>query len=232
MNSFTFNGTSSADFGLYVSKKEIYSGPARDVSFHSIPGRSGDVLIDNNRYENVTVSYTVGIKDIKANIQKIKAWLCQPGYLELTDTYQPNYFRYACFCSSLDVVELLENVGTAQIIFNCKPFMYLKSGKTNKTFTASGSVITNPCDFASYPIIRIYGSGAVTLSINNKSYSFSSISPHVVCDSELMNCYYSNTLKNNVIGFTEFPVLEPGDNTIAFTGSVTRIIITPRWQTL
>ena len=232
MNSFTFNGKSSADFGLYISEKKIYSIPARDVTFHSVPGRSGDVLIDNDRYENVTVSYTVGLKNIKSNIHTIKSWLCKPGYLKLTDTYQPSYFRYACFCSAVDVVEMLENFGTAQITFNCKPFMYLNSGQTTKTFTGSGVTLNNPCNFESYPLIRIYGSGAVTLTINNKSYSFTQVSPNISCDSELMNCYYSSTLKNNVIGFTEFPVLEPGDNTITYTGSVTKIMITPRWRTL
>ena len=232
MNSFTFNGTSSAEFGLYISEKKIYSIPARDVNFHSVPGRSGDVLIDNDRYENIIVSYTVGLKNIKGNIRKIKEWLCKPGYLKLTDTYQPNYFRYACFCSSLDVVELLENVGTAQINFNCKPFMYFKTGESSITITKSGTTINNPSGFDSYPLIRIYGTGAVTLSINNKSYNFTQVSPHIICDSELMNCYYSSVLKNNVINFTEFPVLEPGANLIEFTGTVTRILITPRWQTL
>ena len=233
MNSFTFNGKSSAEFGLYISEKNIYSIPARDVNFHSVPGRSGDILIDNGRYENVIVSYTVGLKNIKGNIREIKAWLCKPGYLKLTDTYQPSLFRYACFCSSVDVVELLENVGTAQISFNCKPFMYLNSGQTTKTITGTGSVtLTNPCDFESEPLIRIYGSGAVTLTINDKAYNFTQVSPNLSCDSELMNCYYGTTLKNNVINFTEFPVFEPGANVISYTGSVTRIIVTPRWRTL
>jgi len=231
MNSFTFNGISSAEFGLYISEKKIYSIPARDVTFHSVPGRSGDVLIDNDRYENVIVSYTVGIKDIKKNIRKIKSWLCKPGYLKLTDTYQPTYFRYACFCSSVDVVEMLENVGTAQISFNCKPYMYLNSGQTTRTIT-SKATINNPTDFDSEPLLRIYGSGAVTLTINNKSYNFTQVSPYLSCDTELMNCSYGSILKNHVINFTEFPVFEPGENNISFTGTVTRIIITPRWRTL
>ena len=65
MNSFTFNGISSADMGLIVENKDIYSLPARDISLVSVPGRNGDVIIDNNRWQNVTISYTVGIKNIK-----------------------------------------------------------------------------------------------------------------------------------------------------------------------
>ena len=73
MNSFTFNSISSVDMGLIVESKDIYSMPARDISLVSVPGRNGDVLIDNNRWQNVTISYTVGIKNIGDNIRQIKA---------------------------------------------------------------------------------------------------------------------------------------------------------------
>ncbi len=53
MDSFTFKGQPSSSFGLIISEKDIYSAPAHDVSFVSVPGRNGDVLIDNNRYENM-----------------------------------------------------------------------------------------------------------------------------------------------------------------------------------
>ena len=49
MKSFTFNGQSSPDFGLIISGKDIYSAPAPDVSFVSVPGRDGDVLIDQGK---------------------------------------------------------------------------------------------------------------------------------------------------------------------------------------
>lgn len=65
MESFTFNGQAASDFGLLVSDKDIYFAPARDVSFVSVPGRNGDVLIDNNRYENINVSYTVSFRQLK-----------------------------------------------------------------------------------------------------------------------------------------------------------------------
>lgn len=231
MGSFTFNGVSSDTHGLIISEKEIYSAPARDMSFQQVPGRSGDVIIDNNRYENITVSYTVGCKDIKDKAKAIKLWLCKSGYFRLTDTYQPDYFRMAAFASRLDIEEVISNVGKAKLNFNCKPFMYSTTGQTTVTKTASGT-ISNPEAFESLPYIKITGSGNITLYINSKAYAVTSVSSYIEIDSELMAAYKGSTLCNDKISFTEFPVLQPGSNTISWTGSVTKVEITPRWRTL
>ena len=231
MNYFSFNNQSSADFGLYVAQKDIYSAPSYDQQFVSVPGRNGDVVIDNGRYNNVDISYTCYCKNLSANIGNIKLWLCQPGYFKLTDTYDPLYFRYAAFASKLKIDEMLRNVGKAQLVFNCKPFRYSLSGQNRTTLTASGT-IRNPESFASLPYIKITGSGAVTLNIGSTAYSFTSVPTYLEVDSELMCCYKGSTLYNNRIGFTEFPVLLPGNNNISWTGSVSKVEIIPNWRTL
>ncbi len=231
MNSFTFNNISSATHGLIISEKDIYSAPARDTEFVSVPGRNGDVLIDHGRFENINVSYTVGCKDIKNKAKSIKTWLCKSGYFRLTDSYQPDYFRMAAFASKLDISELINNVGQANLIFNCKPFMYSFAGQNKTTLTSSGT-ITNPESYDSQPYIKITGSGSVTLTINSKAYLINGISSYIELDSELMSAYKGSTLCNNQIAFTEFPVLRSGSNTISWTGSVSKIEIVPRWRCL
>ena len=231
MNTFTFDNRSSADFGLIVAEKDIHSAPVYDQQFVSVPGRNGDVIIDNGRYNNTDVSYTCYCKDLSANMKAVKQWLCRPGYFKLTDTYDPLYFRYAAFASKLKVDELLRNVGKAELVFNCKPFRYSVAGQTKQTLTSSGTVI-NPESFPALPYIKITGSGAVTLNIGAKAYSFTSIPTYLEVNSELMSCYKGSTLYNNRIGFTEFPVLQPGNNSISWTGSVTKVEIIPNWRTL
>ena len=116
-------------------------------------------------------------------------------------------------------------------MFNCKPFRYSVAGQTKQTLTASGT-ISNPESFPSLPYIRITGSGAVTLNIGAKAYSFTSIPTYLEVNSDLMSCYKGSTLNNNRIGFTEFPILQPGGNSISWTGSVTKVEIIPNWRTL
>lgn len=231
MNSFTFNGRSSAEMGLIIEDKEIYSLPARDINLVSVPGRNGDVIVDNNRWLNITVSYTVGIKNIGANIKQIKAWLSTPGYFELSDTYNTDYYRIACFNSSLDVTELLTNVGRAVISFSCKPFMYSVRGKSSWQYTTT-HVMANPEYFDSLPFIRAYGNGNITFHINDKAFTINNVSSYVDIDSELMVVYRGNEIKNKDALFTEFPILVPGNNTITPGANCTNVTISPRWRTL
>ena len=231
MNYFEFNGIKSSNFGLLISDKDIYSAPAPDVSFVSVPGRNGDVLIDNNRFNNVTVSYDVAFRNVKSRAAAIKLWLCRAGYFVLTDTYQPTYFRMAAFSSNLKIDELIENVGQAQISFNCKPFMYSLAGRETITLTEPETV-TNPEAFAALPYIKITGGGDITLFIGNRSYSIRSVESYIELDSELMAAYKGSVLCNDKINFTEFPVLPSGESNISWTGAVTQVEITPRWRTV
>ena len=72
----------------------------------------------------------------------------------------------------------------------------------------------------------------MTLHINNNSYLLSTISPNIEIDSEMMSVYRGTTLLNSKAGFDEFPVLNPGDNSISWTGAVTKVEIVPRWRCL
>ena len=50
MSYFTYNGRSSAEFGLHIEKKDVFSAPEYDAEFISIPGRSGDIINPNRRF--------------------------------------------------------------------------------------------------------------------------------------------------------------------------------------
>jgi predicted phage tail component-like protein len=231
MNYFTFDNQKSSDFGLTISQKDIYSAPVSDVSLVPVPGRNGDVLLDNNRFNNITVSYDVAFRNVKSRASAIKLWLCRAGYFVLTDTYQPTYFRMAAFSSNLKIDELIENVGQAQISFNCKPFMYSLAGQETITQAEPGTV-TNPETFAALPYIKITGSGDITRPIGSNSYSITGVSSYIELDSELMAAYKGSVLCNDKINFTEFPVLTTGANSISWTGTVSKVEIVPRWRTL
>ena len=113
----------------------------------------------------------------------------------------------AAFASKLDISELINNVGQANLIFNCKPFMYSFAGQNKTTLTSSGT-ITNPESYDSQPYIKITGSGSVTLTINSKAYLINSISSYIELDSELMSAYKGSTLCNDKIGFTDCAKVE------------------------
>jgi phage-related protein len=130
-----------------------------------------------------------------------------------------------------EVENILSNAGRVTIVFNCKPQSFLKIGETPVTFPTSGS-ITNPTLYASEPIIVINGNGAITLTINDKSFSLVNVVDNITLNSELVAAYKGTELQNGNIRFTSFPLLSPGVNNISWTGTVTSVQIIPRWYTI
>lgn len=244
MSYFTYNGRSSADFGLHIEKKNVFSAPEYDAEFISIPGRSGDIINTNRRFANIKVTYTVflarkNVAALASDLRDIKGWLySEPGrYHEITDSYDVEYFRYGVISGSLDIEEQLNKIGCFTVIFNCKPFKYSYEGRQAMAADGSSISVTNPTAFDSRPYIKIYGSGTVRLMIQPEgqgtaTWVISDVDEYIEIDSELMNCFKDTVLKNDTVTGEGFPVLKPGENSIACTGNVRRVDVIPRWQCL
>ena len=240
MTSFTYNGRSSAEFGLHIQSKNVFSAPEYDAEFISVPGRGGDIINPNRRFANIKVTYTVFLARkntaaLAAALRNIKGWLySEPDrYHELTDSYDAEYFRYGVISGSLDIEEQLNKVGSFTVTFNCKPYKYSYAGQQTVAADDSTLTVTNPTAFESRPYIKLYGSDAVTLNVTSgdstKSWTISAIDEYIEIDSELMNCYKGTVLKNDTVTGDGFPTLQSGASTIACVGDVTRIEFIPRW---
>ena len=238
MTYFTYNGRSSAEFGLHIEKKDVFSAPKYDAEFISIPGRSGDIINPNRRFANIKVTYTVflarkNIAALAAVLRDIKGWLySEPDrYHEITDSYDAGYFRYGVISGNLDIEEQLNKIGCFTVTFNCKPFKYSFAGQQTVSADASELTITNPTAFESRPYIKLYGSGTVVIMIQpqGRGMMISNLDEYIEIDSELMNCFKDTTLKNDTVTGDGFPMLKPGTTTIACAGNVQRIEVIPRW---
>lgn len=229
LNHFTYNGTSTADLGLIVNGINIYGSASRVVEKVQVPYRNGDLLIDTGAYNNIMLSYTVSIVDnTKATAEAISAWLLAPkGYNRLTDTYNNDCYRMATYYNQLDfTLTMLHRYGQATISFDCKPQKFLLSGEIEVS-QASGSTITNPSVMASKPLIRVSGTG--TLTIGDYSINILTNTGNMYIDCESMQVYRGTTNLGNDVEITDFPVLVSGSNTITYGASITSVNITPRW---
>ena len=243
MTYFTYNGRSSAEFGLHIEKNDVFSAPEYDAEFISIPGKSGDIINPNRRFANIKVTYTVFLARknttaLASVLRDIKGWLySEPDrYHEITDSYDAEYFRYGVISGSLDIEEQLNKVGSFTVTFNCKPYKYSFAGQEVLVTGAKRLSVTIPTSFESRPYIKLYGSGAVTLNISSPDstslWTISAIDEYIEIDSELMNCFKGTVLKNDIVTGEGFPVLKPGENLIACAGNVQRLEVVPRWRCL
>ena len=164
----TFDGESSADYGVYITGQAVFNAPEREVEMITIPGRNGTFALDKGRFENVTVTYPAGIfadtdEDFSEAISDFRNWLCsRQGYVRLEDDYNPNEYRLAVYKSGLEVELAQLKAGEFNIVFECKPQRFLKSGETEITVT-SGDDITNPTLFDAHPELQVVGYGTINI---------------------------------------------------------------------
>lgn len=239
MGNVIFNGVSSLDLGIQVEHFPNYVMPERDYEVVSVPGRNGDLFIDQGSYKNVKQPYDIAIAELKGNFtelaNRISLWLHpKPGYCRLEDSYAPQYYRMAMFNDSVTVEDIMFQGGRCSIEFDCKPQRYLKRGERSVIFTSSG-VLKNPTTYSSRPLLIFTGdSGSGRFQIGNYPGSISNLRGSVILDCDLQDAYLGGTNRNSDIslGSGGFPKLDPGNNNISFTGSIRSVEVIPRWWTL
>lgn len=232
MSKFTYNGTASDTLGLVIEHRPVVTVAKRVIESISIPGRSGNLLFDTGAYDNVTLTYQVFYKsNVHANAVTIANWLYQTDYVELSDDYETGYFRKAIFVSPLNVTDILNVAGRANLTFSAKPQRYLTTGKNSLT-PAKNSTISNSYQDA-LPVITVNGSGNGTLTIGTTTVTITGQSGSIVLDSERQTAESGGNNANSKISLSNgFPVLKHGSTTVTWSGGVSSISVVPNWWSL
>lgn len=227
-----FNNKNLDDFKVFATNAGVYSAPARNFESISVAGRSGNLLMENNKFDNVEHQYPVAIyEDFNANFPALKSFLLsQKGYQRLSDTFYPDEFYLATFSrfDSINQPLMHGSKGSCILVFERKPQRYLKSGEKKLTFTAAGS-LKNPTLFKALPFITVYGSG--TLTINGVSLTIDTDYAHLDIDCDLQEVLQTDGNLDITLTNGEFPYLKEGINNITFTG-LSKVEIIPRWYLL
>lgn len=227
---FIFGDVDSRKYQIGIYGNQLFDPPEREYEEVVIPGRNGSLYIDKKRYKNKVIPYDAYIvKGFEINVDAFRNdLLSQIGYQRLEDTVRPDEFRLAkALPFEVDMKGVLK-AGTFTIKFDAKPQRFLKSGEYPVEYTANG-IIYNPTRFVSKPFLRVYGSNSGTVGIGSQTITISSISTYVDIDCDVMNAFKGATNCNGNVSFTGDIELPSGRSGIAFTGGITKVIITPRW---
>jgi len=220
------NQNSYLDYGIVITEKPSDSKAEKNVDEIPIPGRDGDLTFDYGTYKPLPSTLICTLLDDN-NIDAVKSWL--DGYDKLIFSWRPGRYFDAKLINRIDIAQTLAAFGEFPLIFKTQPHVYAVNNSLI-TLTAAGSIF-NPGSYKSKPVIKIYGTGAINLTINGNVINLTNVVAYVTVDSELMDCYKDTDLKNNYMA-GEFPELLPGENIISWTGTVTKIEITPNFRWL
>ena len=226
MDSFTFKNTSSTSFeGLCVTSLPPITKPSMRTEEIKIDGRDGSIFRDLGYSTYKKTIDLVKIGDV--DIEDLKSWLDGEGKLILSN--ESDKYYNAKVIDDIDYSRLIL-YDKDKITFLVQPYKY-STTETVETFNITNEeeiTITNNGNCNSKPQITIYGSGTINLSLNGVQLFVINLGEEefVTIDIEKMETHKNGILKNRLItGNYDNFVLLPGDNTISFTGTVTKIEI-------
>lgn len=221
MGIITFNGKSSSSFGITVECYPSPNRPARRGTVLQIPGRNGNLVIEDGTYENVTLKFDVYLSAEPANLYDRAAavadWLLgSSGYQRLTTEYEPDIFRLARFAGPLDIEAILNSHGRATLEFDCYPQRFDSLGHVYSDYgsLSSGSAtITNTGIMIAKPMIKVTGKGNVVLDFASAAtgnttevdFAFSSSKIEtIILDCDLHDAYYEDgSNANAAVSFSD-----------------------------
>lgn len=238
-NYFVFDGKPSTEFGLIISGSSTWGSSEFDIDSDKVPGRNGEILAAHGQFKNFSMEYPdcAIVRNLHAIFPELRAFLLShtDKYYKLEDTYHPDEFLKAVFDGSLSpTYDAYNDAGTVDIKFNAMPQRWLKSGD-RKYEIKSGSYIQNPTYFTARPLIRVYGTGRLTVGDISVDISSDYKGAYMDLDSDIYDAYRGSENTNKYIRTTdyEFPIFKGGEKTrIIFDSTITKVEITPRWWTI
>lgn len=145
-----YNGISSDTLGVFVSGKGTFDPAELDTTSYQIPGRNGDLILQNNRYKNIKVKYPAFVpNDFENRVQSVRNWLRSSKiYARLEDNYDQTHFRMGLGRNVTFTPAFLNMGANASFEFDCKPQRFLKTGEDpfdvgvwGETTEESGSIV-------------------------------------------------------------------------------------------
>ena len=228
---FIFNGKNSKDMGIEIVEFPPITKAQRNIQSVSIPGKSNNLNYDSYTYNPYTFSVACCINSFKKNkqtIDNIAAWL--DGFGELILSQEPDKIYDVVIKNSIDFKDVIWLFPQFVIQFEVQPFKKSVNFASEIMEINKKTIINNIGTVPSLPQISIYGTGDITLKINNIPYFIKGIEDYITIDSEFLEVYKDDLNQNNKYNNFDFPFFGIGKNEIDFIGDIEKIIIKPNWR--
>lgn len=224
-------------FGLEMLTELTIENAVRDVEIVEIPGKNGDIVIDNERYKSVAFSpkFIMWKKSNFMSFEEQQNALTDLmtgayGYSEMTILGNSNYTYMARVVDEVRITLDDEVSAEVEINFSLKPIKYVTSGLDTVNLV-NGAILDNIGKVSSNPMIVLTGTGNVTLTLGSRPIVFENITDGVVVDFEhkTVTNLDKNSSKWETLYTWPLPSIPVGSNKISWDNSSFKISMIPRW---
>ena len=239
---FEFKGIKSSDMGIRLQSMPQRTVPGRKLQRKSVTGRNGSVAYGDESYDDAAASILCDVRD-SSKLVDILAWLTGKGSLRFSDEPDLTYDASIDSGFTRTSIAALMSGQRFTVEWICAPFRRLYPEIPAFSLAANGEIIQNPGTAPARPKIEIRASGSFSLTIGMQTVYFNDVDGGIIVDSELGDAFTldGTQLANDKMDGPLFEI-QPGFNTVswiagstddegnALPGTVTAVIITPRWR--
>lgn len=220
-----FNGNRSLNLNLYL---ESYpSIPISNEEYEEVPveSRSGNLIVNKGTYPDKKIPFTFTILSPKIEIdfEKIYEWLTEINDNRLIFGRFDRCYRVKKVIFG-NIQKEFRTIGEFDVTFLCEPFTE-ELDKTINEITYSGFKINYNGNAPGDTLIKVYGTGNIQLTINVETMQIDNVNNYVEIDSDLLQVRNQDGTSKDNDTLGDFILLEKGENTISYTGIVTKIIL-------
>jgi predicted phage tail component-like protein len=228
-----WNNKTAERMGLKIISLPPIKFSDEKIDEKEIDGRDGS-LTENKGYQTETKQVMCDFKGDNEQSLRLLEWLQGEG--EVVFGNIPDRYYKARINNAVPLDQIIFNkMHTFTIQFRCQPFGYLIDGKNTLTISNGSILKNNKATYYSLPTITISGSGACTFTINGRSFNLKSgFNGSITIDSFLQEV----TSGDGELMTGDFPYLDykdtkkglSGENNISWTGTITKVELTPNWR--
>lgn len=228
-NYIILNNKDSRDItGLLIQELPPISKPKMRTSVEEIDGRDGDITTKLG-YEAYDKEISIGLYG-NYGIDKVIDYFNSEGTVIFSN--EPDkYYKYS-ITEKIDF-ERLVRFRTATVTLHVQPFKYSAEEKllTFTDLTDKKILVNNSGNIYAKPVITLYGTGTVNLSLNGNQLfvvEMGETATNITLDISNMEAYTDSldNLKNRAVtGDYDNFKLEIGKNTITWTGDLTMVTV-------
>lgn len=219
---FIWKNRDCRSMGVWLQGPVAIVRPEERVEHVQIMGRSGDLTETegDNIYNSYIQTATILVKG-GYRVREVYAWLRGSDYV--TFSGEPDRRQKARIIGAVTLNKHAYNIDwwVGEVQFYCQPLKE-KLQDTSVEITSSGSKVANAGDVVSFPkILATASSTSMTVAAGGRTITVTGLTSGTkyVIDSDIMEVTLAEgvgALTKNSSG--EFPVLEPGSNTVTGSG--------------
>lgn len=220
-----FNRDRSLNLNLFLENYPSIPIANEEYEEQPVEGRSGNLIINKGTYPDKKIPFTFTILSprIEINFEKVYEWLTEIEDNRLIFGRGDRCYKVKKVIFG-NIQKEFRSIGEFDVVFLCEPFTQDLS-KTTHEITKSGFKINYNGNAPGDTLIKVYCNGNITLTINGETMQINNVNNYIEIDSDLLQVRNQDGTSKDNDTLGDFVLLEKGENTISYTGSVTKIII-------